>query len=169
MNPILGVKRLLKRRLGEHGYHVVRRGSCNALQFLLEEFLERQKSLRFVQIGANDGISSDPIYDFAIQNHERVSGLCLEPVKMYFDRLKANYARYPRITPVHAAIHATERTMTMYRLDPSRSGFPSWANGMASFSKASLLTLEIPEDAIIEESIQCMTLSELLARHQWDS
>jgi FkbM family methyltransferase len=45
------------------------------------------KNINFIQIGANDGVSQDPIYRF----NEKWSGILVEPIPEMFEQLKFNY------------------------------------------------------------------------------
>jgi len=57
-------------------------------KFLIE-FSEKNKSIKFIQVGANDGISFDPVYKFVKKYNW--SGVLIEPLQPYFDELKRNY------------------------------------------------------------------------------
>jgi len=55
-----------------------------------ENFLNFDK-LKLLQIGANDGISADPIYDL-IMNDKRINAYLVEPQKESFELLSKNYS-----------------------------------------------------------------------------
>jgi FkbM family methyltransferase len=56
----------------------------------------------FVQVGANDGLSGDPIHDFITAYGWR--GVFVEPMPETFERLRANYRDDPRFDFINAAI-----------------------------------------------------------------
>lgn len=76
----------------------------------LSEIIEphRRPGFTFVNIGANDGVNSDPIWPFATAEGWR--GVCVEPVPGVCELLRANYAPYPDVTVVQAAIAHEPRT-----------------------------------------------------------
>ena len=49
----------------------------------------------FVQIGANDGYSFDPI-NHLIKKYN-LKGVCIEPIQEYFQELKNTYKNYPNV------------------------------------------------------------------------
>ena len=53
----------------------------------LERLLARKGSLSFVQIGANDGVSFDPMNPFVQRHRDRVSGIVVEPLLQAVDHL----------------------------------------------------------------------------------
>lgn len=159
------VKSLIKRALRRRGYRLVRTWDSNALECLLSAVLAR-KPLTFVQIGANDGRTNDPLFEFVTFHHERVRGLVVEPVEDYFAELVENYRPFPHITPVRAAIHRTEKEMTIYRVDPvQQRANPRLRKGIASFNPDHHRRSHVPTEAIIAQKVPCMTLGELLRRH----
>jgi len=133
---------------------------------LLYHRLRQQKTLFFVQIGANDGRRADPIHDFLAINRRRVAGLVIEPVSSYFAQLKQTYAAFPNITPLQLAIHHSATELTMYKADPSFPGLPDWAHGIASLDPEHHRRSGLPPEAIITESVTCRPLEQLLADRQ---
>lgn len=59
-------------------------------KFLLN-YSETYKEIKFIQIGANDGASFDPVYKFVKKYNW--SGILIEPLQPYFDELKRNYEK----------------------------------------------------------------------------
>lgn len=91
----------------------------------------------------------------------------LEPLKDVFEVLKRNYRNYPNIIPVNAAIHNTQKEMTIYRVDPEKQGeLPDWARGIASFQRDFHQDSDQLSKYMIEEKVSCVTLSDLL--HQYN-
>jgi FkbM family methyltransferase len=89
--------------------------------------------------------------------------LVVEPMPDYFERLELNYRNYPSIKPVRTALHPSERSATLYRVDPAREAeLPSWAAGIASFLPEHHEFLSIPGEYIVEEQVPCVTLMQLL-------
>lgn len=157
----------LKRVLYRHDYRLAHVGSPNFLEFLVYSCLRKYDGLFFIQIGANDGRSFDPIYQFVTRNHSRVRGIVVEPVREYFDELVVTYKKYPSVIAINSAIHNSEREMTLYKVDPDRmKGLSAWAKGIASFDGRHHTLSGIPSDAIVSEKVRCMPLNELLESHR---
>lgn len=70
----------------------------------------------FLQIGANDGISNDPIHGFV--DRFAPAGLLVEPLPDVFTRLRATYAgpRFAKLLFLNAAIHAEASKVPLYRI-----------------------------------------------------
>jgi FkbM family methyltransferase len=82
---------------------------------VLNEFSKAHKRrVRFVQIGASDGLHSDPIREFIVRDHW--SGVLVEPLPASFARLQDNYGRLGArdLTFVNAAIVARDTPSTSF-------------------------------------------------------
>ena len=160
-------KRALQTALARRGYRISRFDSCDVLEFLLNALLKSTPGeLQLVQVGANDGVSSDPIYGFITRYPSRVRGVVVEPVKDYFNQLVENYRHVPGIVPVNMAIHRHEKEMTIYRVDPlKQKSLPAWTKGIASFNPSHHELGQTPPDAMIPEKVKCASLDELLKTH----
>jgi len=157
----------MKRVLGRLGYSITHLDHPFDFEALLYAHLKKNADLFFVQIGACEGISFDPLYQFVALNHSRVRGIVVEPLDDHFKELQANYQRYPHVLAVHAAIHNSEKEMTLYRVDPAKmKDLPKWAKGIASFNKRHHGLSGIPSDAIIPQKVRCVSLDQLLKDHQ---
>jgi len=118
----------------------------------------------FIQIGAHDGVKFDGLYDF-VTTHE-CRGIVVEPVGDYFRELVTNYAGHPRIVPVNKGIHATESRITIHRISPEHeSTLPDWARGSASIFPTNLERYEFPKECVIQETVDCITLTQLFEMH----
>lgn len=117
----------------------------------------------FVQIGANDGISYDPIYNLVTA--EKVRGIVIEPIKDIFARLVDNYQDHPQIKPLNIAIHRDEKEMTIFRVDPTKKNYPEWTKGTPSFNKSHHKLSFIDENDIVEEVVNCISFMDLTIEH----
>lgn len=142
------------------------------LDFLIHhEMLRRGSDFRFVQIGANDGVSRKDDLIRYIRSGD-ISGVMVEPQPDLFGQLEKNLADFPRIELVNKAIHSGSESMTLYRLDPEQiatiEGLPHWAysNGIASFDRDHVAEhvrrIGLGEEVIEEQTVGCVTLSALL-------
>jgi len=164
--PVHSLKRLVKSSLRKRGYKIIRADEPNILEYLLHSLLVR-KVLVFVQIGANDGRTADPLFEFVTHHHQKVRGLVIEPVEDYFQELVANYRLYPSITPVNIAIHRTEKEMTIHRVDPAQQRANSrLRKGIASFDPMHHKRSGTPKEVMLAQTVRCMTLHDLLQQYQ---
>lgn len=118
---------------------------------------------QFVQVGANDGLTSDPIRRFVVKYGFR--GLLVEPQPDVFERLRMNYAGMSGLLFENAAIAASDGITSLYRF--RRGGAqPDWADGLASFSRETLVNNNHNVKGDVEEiRVATVTFSTLLARH----
>lgn len=161
------VKKLIRYLLRRNRLRVYRIGSYSIFDF--ESFLYRHlavhKKLSFVQIGANDGIMNDPIYQFNVANKDVVSGFVLEPLPDIFEKLVENYKCCQNIKPVNLAIHSTQSEMILHRVKPERAAeVPAFARGIASFDGDHWKKTEIiPSSDFMEQvKIKCISFSEFV-------
>ena len=83
--------------------------------YWIEKYLSDGRSY-IIQIGANDGVSGDPLFDMA-QKHENWILLLVVPVLLLFDQLKNNYGNTVRVTYVNAAINEDGGSQSFYVID----------------------------------------------------
>jgi len=153
------LRKLLNKLLASTGYRIERISRfALELQYLAQR---PQRRLRFVQIGANDGMRFDDLFGFVTQHP--CSGIVVEPLPDIFERLRANYADYPLIVPVNKAIHETASELPMFRVAPAAlARYSGWAGGIASFDRAHLLGHGIAPADIVEQPVACLPLMQLL-------
>lgn len=166
------IKKKIKQLIDKNGYQLFEKFFFNKHYQLKSEFYPLQQLLYqklhpaffFVQIGANDGISFDPIYNFVTK--EQVNGIALEPITSIFEKLKKNYAPFPNVIPVNKAIHKTEKEMVLFRVDPENKQYPDWTIGTASFDKSHHDLGKVNDSDIIEENVQCISLNDLISEYK---
>lgn len=112
----------------------------------------------FIQVGANDGISYDTLFQF-VTGRNQVKGIVIEPIKDYFDDLVQNYRLFPDIIPVNKAIHPTLKKIDMFRLAKNKENLsPEWAKGIASIYPKHHLKSQTPTAFIVNETVEAQTL-----------
>lgn len=166
-------KVVISRILQKFGLRVTRPGPYGIFDFesFLYRHIEVHKTLKLIQIGANDGVMNDPIFKFIQDNKNRVSGFVLEPLPDIFSNLVTNYQAFPTIKPLNLAIHNTETEMLLYRVKPEHlSKVPAFAKGIASFDpnhwrKTSLVP---DQDFMRSEIVKCISYSQLLKEYDID-
>jgi FkbM family methyltransferase len=135
-----------------------------------------------VQIGANDGITHDPIHKFIKRDDWK--GVLLEPQPdVFHEFLTKIYAKNKGIHPLCAAIGEKDGSQPIYKV-----GFSSmrWATGLASFSKEKIeqafkdgivasnckrFGIEIPADQsqwISQEEVQVIAPATLIQTYGLD-
>jgi len=128
----------------------------------------------FVNIGANDGISGDPIYPFLVKYGWH--GIAVEPLGYLCDELRTNYAQFEGVVVEHAAITATPRPFYFIAPDATEASFVRQIGSLhrdyiektiALFRK---YEFEGPVRDGLERSIRqldvpCLTFEQLLAKH----
>jgi FkbM family methyltransferase len=94
-----------------------------------------------VKVGANDGITGDPLYNL-IHKHEKWKVLFVEPVPYLFDRLIGNYGHVPRHRFEKAAINdGTSCDFYWVGEDAAQelADLPQWWDQLGSFNKEHIL------------------------------
>jgi FkbM family methyltransferase len=129
----------------------------------------------FVNIGANDGVSNDPIYPFLREYGWR--GIAVEPLEPIFAELEHNYREFPGVILERAAIAPDARPLYYV---PASSGYERiWTKQVGTLDPDFLLrairlmrTYEfegpVPaglEEAVARVDVPCLTFDALMAKH----
>lgn len=123
----------------------------------------KTQDFTFVQIGANDGLSNDPIRRYVIMYG--FQGILIEPQPDVFMRLQTNYDGIPNVRFENAAIAPKDGEIEMYRFKKV-TGFPQWADGLASFSKESLTNnFQAVKGEVETIIVPAISLTSLLRKH----
>lgn len=132
------------------------------LDMVLSHYRVEHPNIRYLQVGAYDGVAGDPIYPL-IERHA-LQGVLIEPQEDAFERLKTNYARFPHFHFVNAAIAAHDGFSNLYRIRPGARG-PEWLHQIASFDRNVLMghAHMVPnlESMIETEQVRCLTFETL--------
>lgn len=161
-------------------YKYAYRPKPNSLAAHIDAFSRNAKQPVFVlQIGANDGITHDPIHKFI--KRDGWHGVLLEPQPLVFDTcLQPIYAQESNIETLNKALGQKDGTAILYNI-----GFSSkrWATGLSTFNKSVLLKAfedgriaqfakkygeQIPHDKnewIKEEEIDVIAAKTLIKNH----
>lgn len=134
------------------------------LEFVIAHLMLRKKRIFFVQIGANDGKTHDPLYKFV--NEFEWEGILVEPQPEVFEQLTANYGKSAnRLKFINAAISAEDGNRTMYsvRID---AGTYSKAHMFSSFDRSTIARQSewVPDitQRVQERTVRCISMSTLL-------
>jgi FkbM family methyltransferase len=133
----------------------------------LQRLASRNQSVFFLQIGANDGDQSDPLRHFVHKSGWR--GILVEPVPLYYNALKTNYAESEGLIFENIAISDTAGHQEFHYLEDPAGDLPEWARGLGSFYLDEVTSAQIPgrdaNDYLKTIRVPCLTVSELLERH----
>jgi len=120
-----------------------------------------------LQIGANDGVRSDPVYDL-IRTFQ-LPGLLIEPIPDYFSQLINNYSNQPQLQFENCAISYENGKSDFYRVS-SNASVPDWVHGISSLDRRHLEKERRIVSGIsghIEKvSVRTSTLRAVLNRHR---
>ena len=154
-------------------YNFLKLSGKNSHRFsdiLMDEY-RRNDDFFFMQIGANDGVKFDNLYKFVTQN--KCSGIVVEPLKVYFDLLSENYAKYPKIKPVNYALHQSDKEAYIHHVDPNKINLLpddwDWAQGIGSFNEKHSQKSYIPAEYMIKEKVDCISFMELIQQQEVSS
>lgn len=138
---------------------------------LLRALAQRRSDVRFVQIGANDGVLEDPLREFILRHHWR--GVLVEPLRHVHERLRRNYAGCDGLIFENVAVSPREGPQDFYFIPEDApaaiAGLPEWYTGLGSLSKDVILKHAAEYPAIGRrlaiERVECVTFDSLCARN----
>lgn len=125
----------------------------------------REGRVRFVQIGANDGVREDPCYAWITRFPWK--GILVEPQPELVHALRRLHAGNADIHIAQAVIAEAPGRATLHylRKDPRT---PAWASGIASLSKAAILghrrKIAAFDELLGSLEVEALTLEQLLER-----
>lgn len=125
----------------------------------------------FVKVGANDGITEDPLSDILLAN-TNWKGLLIEPVPYIFERLRTNFKESRRFIFEQVAIGVTAGEADFYYVDAKArekiSDLPPWYDQLGSFDRSHIIKHlgGMLEPLIIECKVQVSTLSNVFLRNK---
>jgi hypothetical protein len=98
---------------------------------LLMDFAASVPDAIFLQIGANDGFTGDPLNPLLARPDTRWRGILVEPVAHLFVQLSERYAQFPALHLERAAIRETDGTTVIHRLQ-TRTDDSVWLQQLPS-------------------------------------
>ncbi len=135
---------------------------------LVADFARDMPDAHFIQIGANDGFTFDPLQELLVLPQVRWRGLLVEPVAHLYAQLRERYRAFPALQTEHAAIGETDGTVEIFRLR-TKPGDPLWLEQLASFNRDVLrrtaAALPDVDERIVGESVPCLRVETLLKNH----
>jgi len=167
-------------KMNERFYSSVVEYSMHSMKMINVEDI---KNKSFINIGTNDGIYSDPIYQY-LQVCD-LNGVCVEPLDFVMDIAKDNYKNFKNIEFENSAIMSESGKQTMYYLyDQSLKEQPLQYSRCASFDlffvnemkKKALdgtfekYDIDVNDESLIikEIEVNCITFDDLLSKYNID-
>src|SRR5262245_26243946 len=152
-------------------------GSPATVSSLLRAVVRRahRADFFFVNIGANDGVSNDPIYPFLRDYGWR--GIAVEPLEPLFAELARNYAEFPGVVLERAAIAPEPRP---FYYIPAEAGYErTWTRQVGTldprFLEKTIRLMRayefdgpVPaglEQAVVRIDVPCLSFDQLMAKH----
>ncbi|MDQ6814014.1 MAG: FkbM family methyltransferase [Bacteroidota bacterium] len=141
---------------------------------VIKNISEYKTKIFFIQVGANDGISGDPIHKYVQKYNWR--GVLIEPIPFLFKKLQQNYInKKENLTFLNCAVSAEDiRAKIIYVIDEKyKEEVPEWYFQLGSFNKNVLLSHNIPdvEKNLTEMEVGLITLQQVIEEnsiHQID-
>lgn len=134
---------------------------------------DRVQQPTFVIIGANDGITEDPVSDIFLAD-SRWKGLLIEPVPFCFQRLAATFQDSQRFALEQAAIGKPSGSSSFYYVDQDATddmnNRPFWFDQVGSFDRTHILRHlgGALEQHIVECTVEVRALGDILQKHNID-
>ncbi len=123
----------------------------------------------FLQVGAHNGVTSDPFQRFIVENLWRC--ILVEPQAAHFKVLQTIYCDRDKVACHQVAIGDPDQEMVMYRVRDDAESVPYWASQLASMRYEVIASHEneIPNlrQLIVADQVDCTTLANLVAQHQY--
>jgi FkbM family methyltransferase len=102
------------------------------LDLALQDLMRRKPKIEFVQIGAHDGVTYDPIHSY-VTKHDW-AGVVVEPQPKIFAQLASNYSGLPRVRLENCAVSDKDGEAELFMFVEDRS-LPYHATMLASFRR----------------------------------
>ncbi len=132
-----------------------------AMQYLI---LTRGEKLTFVEVGANDGKSDDPLREYILKYRWR--GVLIEPQPDVFQSLKANYAGIvDEVAFENVAISRSVSPIEMYRSPHTAVG----ATVASSQAKIAAKQLHLKASELERIMVPTARLDDIVAKHGLES
>lgn len=164
-NAALGRHLFLRKQRGM----IFRRVHADAL---LSDFAKVFSEATFLQIGANDGLTGDPLNHLIARPEVNWRGAMVEPVEHLFAQLAQRYANHPAITLEQVAVGETDGAAIIYRLNTT-SDDSRWLDQLPSLDRETLqrtaAQLGASEERIIAEKTNCVSVETLLGRNHFSA
>ncbi len=127
----------------------------------------------FIQVGAHNGITSDPFHRFVVEGIAWNS-LLIEPQTPCVQILKSVYGDRSNVKVLHCAVGGMEasgsgrvggKSVTLYKIRDDATGLPHWANQLASLRREVIEShrdrIEDIDRWIVTEEVPSLSMAEI--------
>ena len=136
--------------------------SIDVFDLAVRDLISRQPDIFFLQVGAHDGLSYDPIHAYVRRHHWK--GILVEPQPQIFQKLVENYAGETQLIFENSALAPEGGTLDLHVFESA--GADSQASMLASTRKHYLaLNGDGHRGALKTISVPALSLNALLDRH----
>ncbi len=160
-----------KMTLRQHLWRRRRRGGFfvrHHTEALMADFARDLPEAHFIQIGANDGFTFDPLQELLLDPRVRWRGVLVEPVAHLYAQLRERFRDFPALQTEHAAIGESDGMVEIFRLR-TKPGDPLWLEQLASFNhevlRRTAAALPDADERIVGELVPCLRVETLLKNH----
>jgi len=152
------LKRCIDQFARRHGYHIERvvdysHCALDIFELLVEHIRPNDPEFFFVQVGAHDGRTGDPIHRLVDNYGWR--GVLLEPQPEAFKTLQENYRQHPQLELRNKALSTSNETRPLYTVDG--------ATQLASFDRNVLLGRGVSSRRIRKLDVGTITFAALFS------
>ena len=171
--------KLLKKLIGILGYKLINKnsvknerllGSYNYLNLpkILEYLTKNELVQSIIQIGANDGNRFDDLNIF-IKKY-KIKSILVEPIKENFEELKKNYSNIENIIFENSAISVGNEISFLYKVKSDYlDQYGENVKSISAFSKNHLINHGVKNSHIEKQTINSISIKDLLKKHKVDS
>jgi FkbM family methyltransferase len=137
--------------------------SIDILDLAIRDLMARERDIFFLQIGAHDGVSYDPIHEYVGRFHWR--GLLVEPQPAVFEKLRENYAGEKQLLFENSAIAPRDGTLDLHCFENASAEDHA---SMLTSTRKHYLTMngDNHRGALKTITVPALTLESLLAKHR---
>ncbi len=137
--------------------------SIDIFDLAVRDLMARAPDIFFLQIGAHDGLTFDPIHEYVRQFHWR--GLLVEPQPAVFAQLRKNYAGEAQLLFENSAIAPQDGTLDLHVFESADAA--DHASMLASTRKHYLqLNGDRARGTLKKITVPALSLASLLAKHE---
>lgn len=119
-----------------------------------------------LQIGASDAGLNDPVVNYVKRG--LAQGVFLEPLPHAFKKLEQRYAGLAGVSVYQCAVDRNCGERLIFSIDQSMPSLPEWSYQVAGFCReiveSHVKQLDLPDTAIMQQSVACITFEKLLER-----
>ena len=136
------------------------KSNSNRFEGIIEQYSRETHDFFVLEIGAFDGVLSDPIYKWIKKYGWQ--GILVEPQKEGFERLKINYRENVNLRLENVAIAESTGKRPLYKVKDEYIE-ADWQKRIASLLPKPNLE---KQNMVTTEMVQCITFDALLSRHK---